>query len=213
MTVDPFNRGEHHAAVLVGSVVLAVLLWAAGYSFSRVVAAVPWFLLFLVLIIGPVTKIWPPINRRFKGNFPLYVRSELGIWFVMWSLAHVLLVFQFFGWDVVGFVVGMSTWAFAAIVGFLIAVILLFTSNIWAYRFMGPKAWKWHQSHGTYVMFWLLTVHIYDQTFLRGAVPIADSLHLLYVISILIVVGLHLGAFIKVVAHYRRHGKYPSGIQ
>ncbi|WP_136590999.1 hypothetical protein [Salinigranum halophilum] len=213
MTVDPFNRGEHHAAVLVGSVVLAVFLWAAGYSFSRVVAAVPWFLLFLVLVIGPVTKIWPPINRRFKGNFPLYVRSELGIWFVMWSLAHVLLVFQFSGWDVVGFVVGMSAWAFAAIVGFLIAVILLFTSNIWAYRFMGPKAWKWHQSHGTYVMFWLLTVHIYDQTFLRGAVPIADSLHLLYVLSILIVVGLHLGAFIKVVAHYRRHGKYPSGIQ
>ena len=212
MTVDPFNRGRHHAAVVVGSLALAALLWAAGYRYSRIIAAVPWFLLFLVLIIGPVTKIWPSINQRFEGNFPLYFRSELGIWFVIWSLGHVLLVFQLFGWDVVGFVVGMSAWAFAALVGVVIAVVLLFTSNIWAYRFMGPKAWKWHQSHGTYVMFWLFTVHIYDQTFLRGGGPTEDPLHLLYVLSIVIIVGLHIGAFLKVVAHYRKHGKYPSGI-
>ena len=106
----------------------------------------------------------------------------------------------------------MSAWAFAALVGVLIAVVLLFTSNIWAYRFMGPKAWKWHQSHGTYVMFWLFTVHIYDQTFLRDGPPTDDPLHLLYVLSIVIVVGLHVGAFLRVVAHYRKHGKYPSGI-
>jgi len=87
MTVDPFNRGKHHAAVFVGSLVFAVLLWAAGYRFSRIIAAVPWVLLFLVLLIGPVTKLWPSINRRFKGNLPLYFRSELGIWFVIWSLA------------------------------------------------------------------------------------------------------------------------------
>jgi sulfoxide reductase heme-binding subunit YedZ len=61
-------------------------------------------------------------------------------------------------------------------------------------------------------MFWLLTVHIYDQTFLRGGIPTEDPIHLLYVLSIVIVVGLHVGAFIKVVAHYREHGKYPTGI-
>jgi len=82
MTVDPFNRGKHHAAVVVGSLALAALLWAAGYGFSRIIAAVPWFLL------SPVRNLVP---------------------------GHVLLVFQFFGWDVVGFVVGMSAWAFAAL--------------------------------------------------------------------------------------------------
>jgi sulfoxide reductase heme-binding subunit YedZ len=87
MTLDPFNRGKHHA-VVVGSLALAASLWAAGYGVSRIIAAV-----------------------------------------------------------------------------------LLFTSNIWAYRFVGPKAWKRHQSHGTYVMFWLFTVHIYDQTFLRDGAP------------------------------------------
>jgi sulfoxide reductase heme-binding subunit YedZ len=42
--------------------------------------------------------------------------------------------------------------------------------------------------------------------------PTDDPLHLLYVLSIVIVVGLHVGAFLRVVAHYRKHGKYPSGI-
>lgn len=213
MTVDPFNRGTHHAAVALGSGVLAAGLWAAGYPVSRVVAAVPWVLLFLALVIGPVTKIRPSINQRFSGNFPLHFRSELGIWFVLWSLAHVIMVFRLFGWGVAGFVAGMSPWAFAATMGLLIAVVLLFTSNIRAYHFMGPKAWKWHQSHGTYVMFWLLTVHIYDQTFLRGGGPTTDALHLFYAASIVIVVGLHVGAFIRVVAHYREHGRYPRGIQ
>ena len=212
MTVDPFNRGKHHATVFAGSLVLAAILWAAGYSYPRIVAAVPWFLLFLVMIIGPVTKLWPPITRQFEGNFPLNWRSELGIWFVVWALAHVLLVFRFIGWDVVGFVAGMSAWAFAAVVGVIIAVILAITSNNKAFQFLGPKAWKWHQSHGTYVMFWLLTVHIYDQTFLRNGIPTEDPLHLLYVLTIVIVVGLHVGAFIKVVAHYRAHGEYPGSI-
>ncbi|RQG90121.1 hypothetical protein EA462_09015 [Natrarchaeobius halalkaliphilus] len=212
MTVDPFNRGKHHGAVVVGSLALASLLWAVGYPFSRIVAAIPWFLLFLVMIIGPVTKIWPSISRRYSGNFPLNWRSELGIWFVGWSLAHVALVFRSMGWDVVGFVVGMSAWAFAATVGVIIAVILAITSNNVAYQYLGPKAWKWHQSHGTYVMFWLLTVHIYDQTFLRGGVPPEDPLHLLYVATILVVVGLHIWAFLTVVFHYRTHGSYPPNI-
>jgi hypothetical protein len=32
------------------------------------------------------------------------------------------------------------------------------------------------------------------------------------VLSIAVVVGLHVGAFLRVVAHYREHGTYPSGI-
>ena len=212
MTVDPFNRGKHHTAVVGGSLALAAILWVAGYSLPRIVAAVPWFLLFLVMVIGPVTKLRPSIRRRYSGNFPLNWRSELGIWFVIWSLVHVGGVFRFMGWDVVGFVVGMSAWAFAATVGVILAIILAFTSNNRAYKFMGPKAWKWHQSHGTYVMFWLLTVHIYDQTFLRGGIPPTDPLHILYVATIVVVVGLHIAAFVKVVSHYREHGRYPGSI-
>lgn len=212
MTVDPFNRGKHHAAVVGISLVMAALLWAAGYALPRIIAAVPWFLLFFVMVIGPLTKLWPPITRQFSGNFPLNWRSELGIWFVIWSLVHVLAVFESMGWDVIGFVVGMSAWAFAALVGVLIAVILALTSNNAAYQFMGPKAWKWHQSHGTYVMFWLLTVHIYDQVFTPGGTLPEDPLRLLYAATVLVVVALHVGAFVKVVNHYREHGDYPGSI-
>ena len=212
MTVDPFNRGKHHAAVVVGSLLLGALLWVAGYATPRIVAAVPWFLLFFVMIIGPITKLRPSIREWYPGNFPLNWRSELGIWFVIWSLVHLFFVFQAMGWNVIGFVVGMSAWAFAATVGVVIGVILALTSNNAAYQYLGPKAWKWHQSHGTYVMFWLLTVHIYDQAFIRGGTPPEDPLHLLYTATIVVVVGLHIGAFIKVVNHYRKHGKYPGSI-
>ena len=211
MTVDPFNRAKHHAAVLVGSLVLAGVLWASGYAVSRIVAAVPWFLLFLVLIIGPVTKIWPSIMQRYGENFPLNWRSELGIWFVLWSLLHVFGVFRAFGWEITGFLVGMSAWTFGALVAVGIAIMLAITSNTKAFQFMGPKAWKWHQSHGTYVMFWLLVVHIYDQTFV-GTVPTDDMLQLLYVLTTVIVVGLHGAAFLTVVSYYRSHGEYPSWV-
>ncbi|GAB6878133.1 hypothetical protein JCM17823_04070 [Halorubrum gandharaense] len=211
MTVDPFNRWKHHAAVVVGSLLLAGLLLLAGYGPSRTIAAVPWFLLFAVMLIGPATKLKPSIRDWYPGNFPLNWRSELGIWFVVWAIAHIVYVFQAFGWTLVGFVTGMSPWAAAATVGTIIAVILAITSNNTAYQFFGPKAWKWHQSHGTYVMFWLLSVHVYDQTFVRGA-PFQDPLHFAYVATIVIVVGLHIAAFLKVVSHYREHGKYPGGV-
>jgi sulfoxide reductase heme-binding subunit YedZ len=212
MTVNPFNRKTEHATVAVASLAVAGVLWAAGYSLSRIVAAVPWFLLFVLMAIGPITKIRPSIRRRYDGGFPLNWRSELGIWFVLWSLAHVGLVFLFFGWDVVGFLLGMSPWAFAAVVALSIAVVLGLTSNERAYRYLGPKAWKWHQSHGTYVMFWLLAVHLYDQVFLRNGNPAGDPLHLLYLVTIVLIVGLHIWAFLTVVAHYREHGSYPRGI-
>ena len=212
MTVDPFNRWKHHAAVVTFSLVMAGILWVTGHSVSRILGAIPWILLFLVMAIGPLTKLRPSISQWYSGNFPLNWRSELGIWFVIWSLIHVGFIFDRFGWDIIGFVSGMSPWAFAAILGVILAVILGITSNVWAYRFMGPKAWKWHQSHGTYVMFYLLTVHVYDQTFLRNGLITEDPLHIFYAISIVIVVGLHIAAFIKVVAYYHKHDEYPSGI-
>ena len=212
MTVDPFNRGKHHAAVVVISLILAAILWAMGIPIPRIVAAIAWFLLFFVMVIGPLTKLWPSINTRFTGNFPLNWRSELGIWFVIWSLVHVVTVFDSLGWDIVGFFDDMAAAVLAAVVALIIAFILALTSNNAAFQFLGSKAWKWHQSHGTYVLFWLLVVHIYEQIFLRYGLPTEDPLHLLYLATIAIVVVLHVGAFIKVVVHYRRHDQYPGSI-
>ena len=57
MTVDTNNELAHHAGVAVGSVVVAALLWVIGYEGQRAVAAVPFFLLFFVMVIGPLVRI------------------------------------------------------------------------------------------------------------------------------------------------------------
>ena len=216
MTADTNNKLTHHLSVAIGSVVVAALLWAVGYGEQRVVGAIPFFILFFVMIIGPLVRIRPSIRRRFSGNFPVNWRSELGIWFAIWSVVHVLFVFAARDWDVVGYLVDMSPWAFGAMVAVLIAIVLAFTSNNAAYDYLGPKAWKWHQSHGTYVIFWLVAVHGYDRAYLRPyeemGFPSDDPLHLIYLAMIVVVVLLHVVAFAAVVSEYRKSGEYPPDL-
>ncbi|ARS90963.1 hypothetical protein [Natrarchaeobaculum aegyptiacum] len=216
MTADTNNELTHHLGVAIGSIVVAVLLWVAGYRGQRVVAAVPFFILFVVMVIGPLVRIRPSIRRRVSGNFPVNWRSELGIWFAIWSVIHVLFVFWARDWDVVGYLVDMSPWAFGAFVAVLIAIVLACTSNNRAYDYLGPKAWKWHQSHGTYVIFWLVAVHGYDRAYLRPyeemGFPSDDPLHLIYLVMIVVVVLLHVVAFAVVVSQYRKTGEYPPDL-
>ena len=216
MTADTNNKLTHHLSVAIGSIVVAALLWAVGYGEQRVVGAIPFFILFFVMIIGPLVRIRPSIRRRFSGNFPVNWRSELGIWFAIWSVVHVLFVFAARDWDVVGYLVDMSPWAFGAMVAVLIAIVLAFTSNNAAYDYLGPKAWKWHQSHGTYVIFWLVAVHGYDRAYLRPyeemGFPSDDPLHLIYLAMIVVVVLLHVVAFAAVVSEYRKSGEYPPDL-
>lgn len=213
MTADTSNELTRHAVVAVASVVLAVILWFVGYHEQRSVAAVSWFLLFLVMIIGPLIRIWPGIRRRFSGNFPVNWRSEFGIWFAIWAVLHVLFVFWERDWNVLGYLADMSPWAFGAFVAVILAVILAITSNNRAYEYLGGKAWKWHQSHATYVIFWLAAVHGYDRAYLRPGFPSDDPLHWIYLLTIVIVVVFHVWAFAKVVSEYRRTGQYPPDIR
>jgi len=216
LKLNTTHKVSRNLAVAIGSIACAFLLWAAGYDVQRVVAAIAYFLLFLVMIIGPILRILPSIRKRFKGSFPVNWRAELGIWFAIWSVVHVLFVLGGRDWDVIGYLVDMSPWAFGAFVAVIIAIVLSFTSNTAALRFMGAKAWKWQHSHGTYLIFWLATVHIYDRAYLRPyeevGFPSTDPLHWVYLITIAVVVILHLTAFVKIVAHYRETGNYPEGL-
>ncbi len=143
-------------------------------------------------------------------------RAELGIWFAIWSVVHILFVFGARDWDIIGYLVDMSPWAFGAFVAVIIAIILAATSNTPAVRFMGTDAWKWHQSQGAYVIFWLAVVHIYDRAYLRPynrvGFPSTDPIHWIYLIMAAVVVLLQVAAFIKIVTHYRKTGKYPAGL-
>ena len=208
------NKSTRLLGVGIGSVVLAGILGLLGYDIQRVVAAVPYFLLFLVLIIGPIVRIWPSIPKRIGPGFPLNWRSELGIWFAVWSVVHLLFVFGAREWDVIGYLIDMSPWAFGALIAVIIAVVLAFTSNKKALNWMGVDAWKWHQSHGTYVIFWLVAVHIYDRAYLRPleevGFPPTDPLHRIYIIMTLAIIILQLSAFIRIISLYRKTGEYPE---
>jgi len=210
------NRLEHHLVIAIGSIACAALLSALGYEIQRAIAAVSYFLLFLVMIIGPSVRIWPSITKQFRGPFPVSWRAELGIWFAIWSVAHVLFVWGARDWDVTGYLVDMSPWAFGALVAVIIAIVLACTSNTAALKFMGDKAWKWLHSYGVYVIFWLTAVHVYDRAYLRPyedvGFPSTDPIHWVYLITLALVVLLQLTAFVRIVADYRKTGEYPQGL-
>ena len=216
MKLNVKNKAIRFIGIGIGSIVCALILWLLGYRIGRTVAAIPYFLLFLILIKGPLVRIWPAMLKVFTPGFPISWRSEMGIWFAVWSVAHVLFVWSARDWDIIGYLVDMSPWAFGALVAVIIAIVLAFTSNPKALKFLGVKAWKWHQSHGTYVIFWLVVVHIYDRAYLRpyeeAGFPPTDPLHWVYIIMTLIVVILHITAFAKIVAEYRKTGEYPRGL-
>ena len=203
------NSPRRHAIVAGASVALAVILYLVGYDYQKVAAAIPYFLLFLTVILGPMQVMWPRLRRRFNGTTLNHWRSEIGIWFVIWALVHVGLVVEVRGIEVLW----ASPWAFGATISVLLGVILLFTSNNRVYQYLGPKAWKWHQSHATYLIFYMLAPHIWHRAYLIPGFPSTDPLHWIYLVMFATIVSLHVGGFIKVVRHYRRTGKYPQGIR
>lgn len=210
MTLNASNSLRHHVAVAAGSLVFAALLWFVGYAPGRVVGAVPWFLLFLVMVIGPLVRIRPSITKLGEGNFPVTWRAELGIWFVLWSILHLGVVFHHRNWEVVAYLTSMSPWAFGAFFALLLGFLLLFTSNQRAFDYLGPKAWKWHQSHATYVIFYLVAVHGYDRAYVRPGFPSDDPLHWIYLVTIALVFLLHVTAFVVVVSRSRKKKEEPK---
>ena len=216
MKLNVQNKWTRLIGVGVGSVLVGGILLLLDYDIQRVVAAIPYFILFLVMIIGPIVRLWPSVLKRIKPGFPVNFRSELGIWFAIWSVVHVLFVWGARDWDIIGYLIDMSPWAFGALVAVIIAIGLAFTSNRVALKFMGVKSWKWHQSHGTYVIFWLAAVHIYDRAYLRPfedvGFPSNDPLHWVYIIMTLTIVILQISAFIKIVSQYQRTGEYPRNL-
>lgn len=203
------NSPKRHAIVAAASAGLAAALYFSGYHYQEVAAAVPYVLLFLTVVFGPVQVIWPRTRRRIKGIKLDNWRSEVGIWFVIWALIHVGLVVDARGIDILW----SSPWAFGATIAVILAVVLLFTSNNRVYHYLGPRAWKWHQSHATYLIFYMLAPHIWHRAYLIPGFPSTDPLHWSYLAMFAIVLALHVAGFIKVVRHYRRTGNYPAGIR
>ncbi len=201
--IDAQNKWSYHLFIaLVSTLSVLIPVWFFEASLSRLAGGVPIVILFLVMIIGPVMKLYPFLFAKW-GDFPWNWRAELGIWFAVWAVIHTLVVFADRGWDVIGYLVGISPWAFGALVATVMAVILAALSFRGAINFLGTEAWKWLQNYFTYVIWWLTVVHIIDRALLRPGFPSEDPVHWIYLAMVLIVPILQTLAFIKHVVEYR----------
>lgn len=207
--MDFRNTFSYHLIVALISLILVLILFSFEITLARATAAVAFFLLFLTLIIGPVMRIWRPNLKALPLDLPWSWRGELGIWFTIVSLIHITIVFSGKQWDVVGYMVGMRLADLVALVAIFLAVVLAITSFGKVIKFLGIASWKWLHSF-SYVIFYLISAHVINHAFLRAGRP-ADWLHWSYLVMILIVIALQIGAFVKTVVNYRKTLKDEDG--
>ncbi|HBP01078.1 MAG: hypothetical protein UY41_C0001G0018 [Candidatus Moranbacteria bacterium GW2011_GWE1_49_15] len=195
--MDFSNRFRNHLVVAILSAALICIFGFSGAGLNRSVAAASFTLLFLVLIIGPIMKLWRPIVDHLPWEMPWSWRGELGIWFFLLSLVHAGLVI----YDRQG----LGTLRLADYIGLVAlfwALVLTATSFGGVIKFIGVKSWKWLHSFA-YVLFYLVGFHTINHAFLRTGRP--DSwIHWSYLVMIALVIVLQAAAFSKEVAAYRK---------
>ena len=200
--MDFRNTFIYHLIVALMSLLLVILIWSTGIDINRAVAGVAFFLLFLTLIVGPVMRLWRPALEALPWNLPWSWRGELGIWFMIVSVAHILLVLSGRQWDVAGYMAGMRLSDLVAFAAVFWALILTVTSFGRIIKFLGVSSWRWLHSFA-YVVFYLIGAHVINHAFLRANRP-EDWLHWSYLVIILIVIVLQFTAFTKTVINYRK---------
>ncbi|MDD3532389.1 MAG: ferric reductase-like transmembrane domain-containing protein [Candidatus Shapirobacteria bacterium] len=209
--MDAKNTPIQH--LLVGVLSLALVFGLRrflGLSQSVVFARAAFLLLFLTLIIGPITKLKKPSAVSSPLKLPWSWRSELGIWFAITSLAHFY--FAMSGrpqWNflaALGGGIGGEGYGLANLLGLIAlfwSLILAFTSPGKIIKWLGVGSWKWLHSM-TYVIFYLVATHtVYFQFFskYRGG---PDWFGWPAVLMAITIIFLQLWAFAKTLADQKR---------
>ncbi len=203
--MDIRNKFAYHLTVALMSVFLIGILHFSGIELGRAIAGTAFILLFLTLIIGPIMKLWKPAMEALPWNLPWSWRGELGIWFTIISILHILFVFYGRQWDISSYLANMRLSDLTAFIAIFLALVLAVTSLNRIIRFLGISCWRWLQSFA-YVIFYLVGAHTINHAFLRPGRP-EDWLHWFYLTAIITVILLQSLAFVKMVGNYRRRLK------
>lgn len=193
--------------------------WSPDMRLWRAVGDSSFILLFLTLIVGPLSRL------RKSGLRFLTLRRELGIWFAITALIHGILILngwmmwntlRFFGYEFIpeaqrwirlesGFGMANSM----GLIALFLALILAATSSDKAVSFLGIASWKWLHALA-YVIFYLVGFHIlyfmfmhYTVSFHRP-VPPPNWFRFPSLILILTVLLLQTAAFAKTVMQQKR---------
>lgn len=200
--MDFRNTFLYHLAVASLSVLLIFVFYNLGINLIRATAGVAFILLFLTLIIGPAMRLWRPALEALPWNLPWSWRGELGIWFTIISISHILLVLNRKQWDIMGHLTSMRVSDLLGWIAIILAIILAITSFSKIIKFIGMSSWRW--LHGfAYVIFYLVGAHVINNAFLRAGRP-EDWLHWSYLVMIIIIIILQIIAFLKTVINYRK---------
>ncbi len=160
------------ALALVAALVYGFWLWRGEWSamhrWNRALGDASFVVIAVVMILGPLSRIWRPATRW------LVWRRELGVWGVVAALVHALIIL--FGWvelewprlfgfefhpqlqQYVMFDKGFGLGNVIGILALVYGLILSATSNDLAQRWMGLSIWKFLQQ-GAYVLWALIVAH------------------------------------------------------
>ena len=214
------NYATRHLFVGIFAIYLTFLFWNAHYEWHdemrlwKAFGDSGYSLLFVTLIIGPVSKIWPRVN------FLMTWRREFGIWFAVMAVIHGVLiadgwaqwdVAKFFGYEFVpqlGRIIrlepGFGLANTLGFVAFLWIAVLAFTSSDRAMRWLGVSSWKWIHT-GSHIVFYLVAIHTsyflflhYTESFHR-VVPPQSTFVIPFIVMSIAVIVLQISSQIKVV--------------
>ena len=214
------NFVTKHLLVFSIALSLTFVFWLAHYEWNedmrlwRAFGDAGYTLLFVTLIIGPLSKLWT------RSTFLLTWRREFGIWFAVMAVTHGILIAngwanwdiaKFFGYEFIpqlGRMVRMepgfglaNTLGFIA---FLWIAILAITSSDRAMKWLGASSWKWIHT-GSHIVFYLVAIHTsyflfihYTESF-HKTVPPESTFIIPFVIMSVMVLALQISAYIKTV--------------
>lgn len=166
--VDAKNTFKQHLIVGVFALLLILIFTKLlEIELTTALGRTSFILLFLVLLIGPVTKFKMPKTKFSPIALPWSWRGELGIWFALTGLIHFIIIWQ--ERSLASLIrIGGSGFSLANLVGLVALIFALFlaaTSFGKVIKFLGIESWKW--LHGfVYVIFYLICAHfIYFSVF------------------------------------------------
>jgi len=212
--MDAKNTWFQHLAVGVFCLILAFgFIRLFGLRPSAAFARASFLLLFLTLIIGPITKLKKPSVVSSPLKLPWSWRSELGIWFAITSLVHFYLAMsgrpQWNFLAALGGGIGGEGYGLANLLGFIAlfwTLILAATSFGRVIKWLGVKSWKWLHSM-TYVVFYLVAAHTFYFQFFSKYRGGPDWFGWPAIIMTIIVVFLQLAAFAETLISQKRTEK------
>lgn len=209
-----------HLLVGIIALFLMFVFWLAHYEWDdemrlwRAFGDVGYSLLFMTLIIGPLSKLW------MRSNFLLLWRREFGIWFAVMAIIHGILIVdgwvnwdiaKFFGYEFVpqlGRIIriepGFGLANTLGFVAFLWIIVLAFTSSDKAMKWLGAPSWKWIHT-GSNTIFYLVSIHTayflfihYTESF-HKTVPPESTFVIPFIVMSITVLVLQISSYIKVV--------------